>query len=71
MIILEIVISILTVAREIMLGSRSRLGWTLSIVNQVLWLALIIWSKHWGLLPLNVMMWITSIRGYVLWKQAQ
>ena len=50
-------------------GSRKRWSWLLSLACQPLWLAVIFLTEAWGLLPLNIVMTVLAIRGWVKWKE--
>jgi hypothetical protein len=49
-------------------GSGWRHTWTLSLVNQLLWLVWIIASGTWGLLPSNLALWVVSERNRRRWR---
>ena len=50
-------------------GSKKRYSWLVSLANQPLWLALIILTGAWGLLPTNVFMIALAVRGWKNWKK--
>jgi len=68
LILLQVVISVSTIAAMWLLGQKSRRGWFVHLSNQVLWLAFIILTQSWGLLPLNAAMWVVSYRGWRKWN---
>lgn len=39
-----------------------RWAWRISLVNQCLWLTWILIGHHWGLLPMNVGLFVVAIR---------
>lgn len=61
--------SALTICVMWLAGNKSLWAWRISLVNQVVWLAWIIPTHTWGLLPLNIAMWITSSRNLVVWSR--
>jgi len=69
--ILQVFISILTIISMWMLGNRSIWGWYVSLLSQFLWLAFIIMTRTWGLLPLNVAMWVNCIHGIRKWSKPE
>lgn len=46
---------------------RKWYAWVFSLLNQFIWLAFIICKGQYGLLPLNVVMWVQNTRGLISW----
>lgn len=49
-------------------GNKKRGAWLLALIGQLFWLIWIIASKSWGLLPMNIGMWVMYGRNYIKWK---
>lgn len=64
------VISLVTIVSMELMVRKRRSAWVLSILNQGLWLWLIVSTRQWGLLPLNLCMWIQAVRGLIRWSNA-
>lgn len=62
------ILSVVTLATSIMAGNYHKDTWTLSILNQFLWLTWIIVSKSYGLIPLNIGLWIIYYQNHKKWK---
>jgi len=52
------------------LGNKKSSAWIVSLVCQCLWLVWIFTVQKWGFLPLNISLWILSIRNYWKWRNA-
>lgn len=62
------VLSALTITVMWLAGSKRRAAWSISLVNQCLWLGWILHEKHWGLLPMNAAMFVIAGRNWWLWR---
>lgn len=62
-------LSMLTITMNIMAGNKHKHTWLLGLFLQILWLTWIILSETWGLIPLNVCLWIIYTRNYILWNK--
>jgi hypothetical protein len=62
-------LSAITIVTMWQAGSRWRWTWALSLANQALWLTWIIATANWGFLPMNVCMWVVSLRNHLRWKK--
>lgn len=62
------VLSALTIAINWLAGSKWRHVWLLGLVNQFLWLVWVVGTATWGLLPLNLMLWLVYFRNHYRWK---
>jgi hypothetical protein len=62
-------LSSLTVMLTIMQGNKYRHAWSLTLINQVLWLAWILLSGTYGFILLNICMWIVCIRNHLKWSK--
>lgn len=61
-------ISALTIYCMVLTGNKHRYSWALSLVNQALWLTWIIASQTWGMLPMNVVLWVIFTRNHLKWN---
>jgi hypothetical protein len=67
---LTLITSFGTIVMMQALAHKKRWGWLASMVNQVLWLAVIYMTQAWGLLFLNAVMWYTAIQGWRNWNKS-
>lgn len=67
LVILPYVISVVTVYSMWLAGNKDFAAWPIAIVNQALWLFWIVLSGTWGLLPMNIALWIIFYRNYRKW----
>jgi len=49
-------------------GNKKRGAWAVALANQFLWLIWIFLTATWGLLPMNIALWIVYTRNYVKWN---
>lgn len=53
-------------------GNKRKGAWLLALVGQVFWLVWILLTESWGLLPMNVGLWIVYGRNHLKWlKQSK
>jgi hypothetical protein len=62
-------LSAMSIWQTIWAGNLNRNTWVLGLFNQMLWLIWIILSKNWGLLPMNIAMWIVYVRNHRKWRK--
>lgn len=60
----------LTIWMTVLAGNRRRDAWLVGLVAQALWLVWIVTTKTWGLLPMNLALWIVYGRNHVKWSRA-
>lgn len=48
---------------------RKWYAWVFSIANQFVWLAYILVAKQYGLLPLNLVLFVQNTRGLIAWRR--
>lgn len=65
---LPYILSAITIYSILLAGNKKRGAWLWGLLNQVLWLVWIILSSAWGLLPMNIALWIVYGRNYLKWK---
>ena len=61
-------LSAITIYMTVLAGNKHRLAWAIGLVNQALWLLWIIVSGTYGLLPMNVALWIVYTRNHLKWR---
>lgn len=64
-------LSAITIYMTVLAGNKTRWAWAVGLVNQALWLVWILASQNWGLLPMNVALWIVYTRNHLKWTKAQ
>ena len=62
--------SAVTIAAMWLAGNKSVWAWRLSLANQALWLAWILWSHTYGLLPLTAAMVVVDVRNLNRWRSS-
>ncbi len=65
---LPYLLSALTIYSMLLAGNKKRGAWLVGLLNQFLWLFWIILSSAWGLLPMNIALWVVYGRNYLKWK---
>ncbi len=60
--------SFISIAMMWQVGNKNINGWIMSLFCQALWTIYWFTLEAWGLAPLNIMMWVVSIRNYKKWK---
>lgn len=63
-------LSAITIYMTILAGNKTRWAWAIGLVNQALWLVWIVASASWGLLPMNIALWIIYGRNHWKWMRA-
>lgn len=61
--------SAITIWQTILAGNKHPHAWAVGLGNQALWLVWIVATATWGLLPMNIALWVTFARNH--WKWAQ
>ena len=61
-------LSAITIYMTVMAGNKHRMAWAIGLVNQALWLVWIISSSAWGLIPMNVALWVAYGRNHLKWN---
>ena len=62
-------LSAATIYMTILAGNKTRWAWAVGLVNQALWLVWIMASASYGLLPMNIALWILYGRNHLKWMQ--
>ena len=63
------VLSAITIYMFLLAGNKSRHAWLVGLGNQFLWLMWIIASASWGLLPMNIALWVVYARNHFKWNK--
>lgn len=63
-------LSVITIWMTLAAGNKHPSAWLIGLVNQALWLAWIVASSAWGLLPMNIALWIVYGRNHLKWNAA-
>ena len=63
-------LSVITGWMTLAAGNKHRLAWLIGLVNQGLWLIWIVASEAWGLLPMNLALWVVYGRNHWKWTRA-
>lgn len=63
-------LSVITIWMTLAAGNKHRLAWLIGLANQALWLSWIVASSAWGLLPMNIALWIVYGRNHWKWTRA-
>lgn len=61
-------LSAITIYMTLLAGNLHPQAWLVGLVNQALWLVWIIATGTWGLLPLNLALWIVYGRNHMKWR---
>lgn len=61
-------LSAITIWTMFLAGDHHKKTWQLGLVNQALWLIWIIAIGAWGLLPMNLALWIVYTRNHLKWN---
>ena len=64
-------LSALTIWMTVLAGNLHRSAWLIGLLNQALWLVWICASESWGLVPMNLALWIVYFRNHRLWRAEQ
>lgn len=60
--------SCITIYQIYMTGNKHPNSWIVMLVNQCLWLLWIIVGQHWGLILMNIALWVVAIRNHRKWN---
>jgi len=61
-------LSAITIYSMWLAGERSKNTWLIGLANQALWLLWIVATRAWGLLPMNIALWIVYGRNHLKWN---
>jgi len=63
------VLSAITIWMFILAGNKYKSAWIVGLFNQGLWLIWIVASSSWGLLPMNLALWVVYARNNFKWNK--
>ena len=63
------ILSAITIYMFLLAGNKKKSAWIVGLCNQVLWLIWIITIQSWGLLPMNIALWVIYFRNYIKWSK--
>ena len=61
------VLSAVTIWMTVLAGNKHRHAWAIGLGNQMLWLVWIVASGTWGLIPMNLILWMIYARNHLKW----
>jgi hypothetical protein len=61
------VLSALTIYMTLLAGNKHPKAWAVGLLAQALWLLWIVSASAWGLLPMNIALWIVYGRNHRKW----
>lgn len=67
--IIPYVLSAITIYMFFLAGNKKSYTWLVGLANQGLWLFWIIITRTWGLLPMNLALWIVYYRNNLKWRK--
>lgn len=62
-------LSAITIWMTLLAGNKHRNAWLIGLGNQLLWLIWIVSVGSWGLLPMNIALWIVYGRNHLKWNR--
>lgn len=65
---LPYILSVITIYMTVLAGNKTHWAWIVGLFNQLLWLVWIVLSATWGLLPMNLALWIVYGRNHLKWN---
>lgn len=63
------IMSAITIWMTLLAGNKHRSAWLIGLFNQALWLTWIITVGAWGLLPMNLALWVVYGRNHLKWQK--
>ncbi len=61
-------LSAITIWMFLLAGNKKKYSWLVGLFNQFLWLIWIVVSANWGLLPMNIALWVVYSRNHFKWN---
>lgn len=62
------ILSIATIYMTLLAGNKHPRAWAVGLATQALWLIWIVATETWGLLPMNIALWVVYWRNHVKWS---
>lgn len=63
-------LSVITIWMTVLAGNKNRHAWAVGLLGQIGWSVWIVAIGAWGLLPLNITLWVLYIRNHLKWSSA-
>jgi hypothetical protein len=64
-------LSAITIWMTLLAGNQHPKAWLVGLANQALWLVWILATGTWGLIPLNVALWVVYGRNHWMWNKSE
>jgi hypothetical protein len=61
-------LSAITIWMTLLAGNKNRGAWSVGLFNQLLWLVWIVAVGAWGMMPMNIALWVVYGRNYLKWS---
>jgi hypothetical protein len=61
-------LSAITIWMTVLAGNKHQNAWAIGLANQFLWLIWIVCAGAWGLLPMNIALWLVYTRNHWKWN---
>lgn len=61
-------LSAITIWMTVLAGNKHRSAWLVGLCNQALWAVWIIATSNWGLVPMNIALWVVYGRNHWRWS---
>lgn len=68
---LPFLLSAITIWMTVLAGNKHPSAWAIGLLNQALWLYWIIAAEAWGLVPMNIALWIVYGRNHWKWNKPE
>ena len=65
----QLVLSSITIWMTLLAGDKHKRAWIIGLIAQDLWLAYILKTQQWGLLPMNACLWVVYARNHYKWNK--
>lgn len=62
------IMSAVTIWMTLLAGNKYKSAWLVGIGNQALWLTWIVTVGAWGLIPMNITLWVVYARNHLKWS---
>jgi hypothetical protein len=66
---LPFILSAITIYMSFLAGNKYKYTWKIGLANQGLWLIWILCSQSWGLIPMNIALWIVYFNNHLKWTR--
>lgn len=67
---LPYLLSAITIYTMLLAGNKRKHAWAIGLLNQFLWLVWIFLMQAWGLLPMNIALWVIYGRNHFKWNKS-